>query len=248
MEKPILEVCVDSLESAMAAVRGGADRLEVCSNLLIGGTSANPFLVRQIKERMQIRIHALIRPRFGDFCYSDSEIQIMTDEILQLCEYGVDGIVTGVLEPSGVLDLSRMQILIDAAGNRPITLHRAFDMCADPIRTLEEAKELGIRTILTSGQQNLAIDGLECIRELVRKSGENLDIMAGSGIDAETIKRIKAQIALPAYHMSGKLEKQGRMQFRNPFVSMGLPIMSEYVIWETEESKVREAVMALGTD
>lgn len=241
MRKPILEVCVDSLESALAAVKGNADRLEVCSNLIIGGTSANPFLVKMIKEQLNIRVHALIRPRFGDFYYSESEFLIMQQEILQLKEAGCEGIVTGILNSDGTLDLNRMEKLIETAKGMSVTLHRAFDMCRNPLNTLEESKEIGITGILTSGQQNSALEGIECLYNLMQQSQGTIEIMAGGGIDISAIKEIEQKISLPAYHMSGKKTVESRMLYRNKKISMGPAGISEYINWQTDEEKVKRA-------
>mgnify|MGYP002745148851 CR=1 FL=1 len=153
MKEYILEACVDSVESAMAAVEGGADRLELCGNLIIGGTTPGPWLFDEIRKRSDIRIHALIRPRFGDFCYTRHEIDILCEDIRTFRKLGADAAVIGALKPDGTLDVEAMKRMIDAAGDMGITLHRAFDVCRDPFEALETAKELGVNTILTSGQR-----------------------------------------------------------------------------------------------
>lgn len=159
MNNYILECCVDSVESAVNAKKGGADRLELCSNLVIGGTTPTLALYKQIRETVAIRIHALIRPRFGDFLYSAHELDIMEKEIAMFREAGADGVVIGCLNPDGSLARDAMKRLIGHAGDMHITLHRAFDMCRDPFQTLEEAKELGVHTILTSGQMPSCLKG-----------------------------------------------------------------------------------------
>ena len=159
MKEYILEACVDSVESAMAAVAGGADRLELCSNLIIGGTTPGPWLFEEIRKRSDIRIHALIRPRFGDFCYTDAEFSIIKKAVEDFRKIGAEGVVFGVLKPDGTLNMEQMKGLMEAAGDMSVTLHRAFDVCVDPLETMEQAISLGIDTILTSGQRNTCLQG-----------------------------------------------------------------------------------------
>ena len=156
----VLEVCVDSTASALAAKRGGADRLELCADLIVGGTTPSLTLVQQVKAETGLPVRALLRPRFGDFCYDSYELAQMEQLAAELVEAGADGIVTGVLTPEGALDADAMRPIYAAArkaaekAGRPVvcTLHRAFDVCADPFAALETAREMGLCTILTSGQ------------------------------------------------------------------------------------------------
>ena len=172
MKDYILETCVDSVESAMAAAEGGADRLELCSNLIIGGTTPGPWLFEEIRKRSDIRIHALIRPRFGDFCYTDAEFSMIRNAVKDFRKMGAEGVVIGILKPDGTLNMEQMQELMDAAGDMSVTLHRAFDECADPIEAMEQAISLGIDTILTSGQKNTCLQGAELLNELeIRSQG-----------------------------------------------------------------------------
>jgi len=162
-----LEVCVDSTASALAAKRGGADRLELCANLVIGGTTPSLALLRQVKAETGLPVRALLRPRFGDFCYDRYELAQMEQSAAELVEAGADGIVTGVLTLDGVLDVDALRPIYAAArraaaaAGRPVacTLHRAFDVCRDPFAALAAAKELGLATILTSGQAAAAPAG-----------------------------------------------------------------------------------------
>lgn len=245
MEKYILECCVDSVESAINAANGGASRLELCSNLIIGGTTPDVALVKEIRKHTDIRIHALIRPRFGDFCYSAHEMEIMKLQIRALKEAGVEGVVIGVLDAEGNLDIKKMQELLQEASDMSVTLHRAFDMCRDPFQALDEAIELGIHTILTSGQKQSAWEGRELLKELVEKANGRIDIMAGSGISASAIEKLAPITKGTSYHMSGKVTLDSKMKYRKADVSMGLPSLSEYEIWQTSEDAVRAAVEVL---
>ena len=167
MKDFVLEACVDSVESALAAVKGGANRLELCSNLVIGGTTPSQWLYEEIRKESDIRIHALIRPRFGDFCYTDHEFEIIRNEVRMFRKLGAEGVVIGILRPDGTLNMEEMEKLMEDAGDMSVTLHRAFDVCRNPYETFEQAKRLGISTILTSGQKNSCVAGKELLRELV---------------------------------------------------------------------------------
>lgn len=245
MSSYILECCVDSVESAINAAKGGASRLELCSNLVIGGTTPDVALVKEIRKYTDIRIHALIRSRFGDFCYTEHEMEIMKAQIRALKEAGVEGVVIGVLDAEGDLDIPKMQELLQETDGLSVTLHRAFDMCRDPYQALEEAIGLGIDTILTSGQKQSAWEGRELLSELVEKADGRIDIMAGAGIGASVIKKLIPETGGTSYHMSGKVTLDSPMQYRKTDVSMGLPSLSEYEIWQTSEEYVRAAVEVL---
>lgn len=241
MQKYILEICVDSVESAIAAVRGGASRLELCSNLIIGGTTPGPWLFEEVRKNVEVPIHVLIRPRFGDFCYTDAEFSMMKNAVEVFRKMGADGVVIGVLNPDGTLNMNQMKVLKEAAGDMSVTLHRAFDVCADPIKVMEQAISLGIDTILTSGQKNTALQGADLLKELHEKSNGRITIQAGSGVSAEVIRQLYPLTGLNAYHMSGKKTLDSEMKFRKEGVNMGLPILSEYEIWRTDEESVRAA-------
>lgn len=245
MKNYILECCVDSVESAINAKSGGASRIELCSNLIIGGTTPDIALVGEIRKHTDIRIHALIRPRFGDFCYSKYEMEIMKSQIRTLKEAGVEGVVIGVLDENGNLDISKMQELLQEASGLSVTLHRAFDMCRDPFQALDEAIQLGINTILTSGQKQSAWEGRELLKELIEKADGRIDIMAGAGIGASVIQKLIPVTGGTSYHMSGKVTLDSQMKYRKADVSMGLPSLSEYEIWQTSEEAVRAAVNVL---
>lgn len=238
MEKYILECCVDSVESAMEAEKGGANRIELCSALVIGGLSPSKALFEKVKENVSIKIHVLLRPRFGDFCYTQFEHEIIKQEIRMFKELGADGVVIGTLNPDGSLNMEQMQELVEEANGMSITLHRAFDMCAEPFKTLEDVKQLGIHTILTSGQRNSCIDGKELIGELVEKADGKVDILIGGGVDVSVIPMLYESTKATSYHMSGKVTLDSGMEYRKEDVSMGVASMSEYQIWRTSAERV----------
>lgn len=236
-----LECCVDSVESAIAAKKGGADRIELCSALVIGGLSPSQALYWKIREQVDLPIRVLLRPRFGDFCYTDFEYEIIKEEIRSFRKLGADGIVIGTMKPDGTLNMEQMKELIEEAKGMSVTLHRAFDMCKNPFMALEEARKLGINTILTSGQKNTCIDGVELLKELVEKAQGETEILVGGGVDASVLPVLAEKTKAKAYHMSGKISMESEMRYRKQDVSMGIASVSEYEIWRTSEKRVREA-------
>lgn len=236
MNTPLIEGCVDSLESAVAACGGGADRLELCANLVIGGTTPSATLFRQVKETTKIKINVLIRPRFGDFLYSEPELEEMAEAIRIFRDLGANGVVIGALTPEGELDTNKMERLMEQAGDMEVTLHRAFDMTRDPFVTLETAIGLGCRTILTSGQAQSASDGTEVLAELLHRAAGRIDIMAGSGVRKDNITAIYEKTGIRVFHTTGRRgASNSGMIYRKEGVSMGLPSLSEYEIWRTDE-------------
>lgn len=245
MKKYILEGCVDSVESALIATAAGANRLELCSNLMIGGTTPSPALFKEIKKHCNNRIHILIRPRFGDFCYTEHELNIMCEEIRTFKELGADGIVIGALNPDGSVNWDAMDRMIQAASGLWVTMHRAFDMCKDPYLELQNSIDHGISCILTSGQENVCLDGLSCIKNLIDKAKDQIQILVGSGVSASVIETVYHSTGAYAYHMSGKEVLDSQMLYRKDNVFMGLDGLSEYTIWRTKEENIKAAVSLL---
>lgn len=240
MKKYTLECCVDSVESACIAANNGADRLELCGNLVIGGTSPSIALFEQIRKKTDVRIHVLLRSRFGDFLYTEDEFAILEREVALFRDAGAEGVVIGCLLPNGNLDIPRMKRLMELAGDMSVTLHRAFDVCVDPFQALKEAKDLGVHTILTSGQKNNCLAGAELLQELDKESG-SVDIMAGAGVDANAIKSLLQTTSLTSFHMSGKEVLESGMQYRKDGVNMGIPGLSEFEIWRTDGERIAAA-------
>ena len=241
MNRLQLEVCVDSIGSAVSAERGGADRLELCSDLIVGGTTPCAVLYREIRRRVAIPIRVLIRPRFGDFCYSEEEFGLILGEIRLFRDLGADAVVIGCLRPDGTFDREQMKQAVDAAGPMEITCHRAFDVCRDPFEALDLLTDLGIGTVLTSGQKRSVSEGADLLAELVRRSAGKISVMPGGGVNAKVLRKLVPEVGAGVYHMSGKKIVESRMQYRSQEVSMGLPSLSEYEIWETDENAVRAA-------
>lgn len=247
MTNYILECCVDSVESALAAKEGGADRLELCAALMIGGISPGLALFEQVKTCCDLPVRVLLRPRFGDFLYTAHEFQILKREVALFREAGAEGVVIGCLREDGNLHMEQMRELMAQAGDMKVTLHRAFDVCADPVKAFEQAKELGIDTILTSGQKRECLLGLPLLQQLceLQKETGTPRIMAGAGVTPEVIRSLRAQTAITSYHLSAKKVIDSGMQYRKEDVPMGLPIMDEYSIFRTDSQIVAEAKMAL---
>lgn len=239
----LLECCVDSVESAIAAAAGGADRLELCAALIIGGLSPSPALFEQVRKSCDLPIRVLLRPRFGDFLYTDHEFEILKREVELFRESGADGIVIGCLTRDGELDMEQMAELIKTAGKMKITLHRAFDVCVDPLRTYAKATELGIDTILTSGQEKDCLTGMPLINKLcvLQNQTGGPQIMAGAGVTPDVIRQFLAKTQITHYHLSAKTITDSGMCYRREDVPMGLPVMSEYNIYRTDSLVVAEA-------
>lgn len=247
MTNYILECCVDSVESALAAKEGGADRLELCAALMIGGISPGLALFEQVKTCCDLPVRVLLRPRFGDFLYTAHEFQILKREVALFREAGAEGVVIGCLREDGNLHMEQMRELMAQAGDMKVTLHRAFDVCADPVKAFEQAKELGIDTILTSGQKRECLLGLPLLQQLcgLQRETGTPRIMAGAGVTPEVIRSLRAQTAITSYHLSAKKVIDSGMQYRKEDVPMGLPIMDEYSIFRTDSQIVAEAKKAL---
>ena len=240
----ILEVCIDSVASAINAEAGGADRLELCGDLITGGVTPSLALFERVRKNVSLPIHVLLRPRFGDFLYNEEELKILIKEARQFYEAGADALVIGCLTKDGHLDMDANAQIMDASGGLPVNLHRAFDMCCNLDKALEDAKKLGVTSILTSGGYGSALEGLKVLNHLKMISG-NVEIMAGAGINADAIQKIRSNSCITAFHMSGKKVLQSKMEYRNPHVFMGLPSLSEYEIWETDTEAVRAAKKVL---
>lgn len=240
----ILEVCVDSLASARAAIAGGADRLELCSALAIGGLTPYAALLEQIRAESNIAIRCLMRPRAGDFLYTPEEIDMMARQIRQLGALGADGFVIGCLDADGALDAAAMRPLIDAAAEKGLTLHRCIDVSKDPCKTYLDAKALGIDTVLTSGGAGNCTAGRDTIAKMLALRDEQAgpEVLIGAGVNAKVIDAFReACPTARAFHMSGKADIESGMRFRREGVPMGIPGFDEWHIQQTSETAVRAA-------
>ena len=240
----ILEVAVDSLASARAAIAGGADRLELCGALAVGGLTPYAELLKQVREESNINIRCLMRPRGGDFLYTKEEILMMAAQIENLRKLGSDGFVIGCLTPEGELDGKAMEPILKAAEGTGLTLHRCIDVSRDPCKTYLDAKELGIDTVLTSGAAGSSLQGIETLGKLLqlRDEVQGPEVLIGGGVKAKVISAFKERFPQAcAFHMSGKTDIESGMLFRREGVPMGIPGLDEWHIQQTDEENIRAA-------
>ena len=244
--KKVLEICVDSHDSAKAAVAGGADRLELCAALSVGGLTPYVVLLSDIRSFSDIPVRCLMRPRAGDFLYTRQEISMMARQMQVLRENGASGFVIGCLTPEG--ELAPMEELMEAAGGLPLTLHRCIDVSRDPEKTYCQAGELGFDTVLTSGAAANATAGKETIARLIalREEMGGPEVLIGAGVNARVIEAFRRQVpGARAFHMSGKTAVESGMLFRREGVPMGAPGLDEWHIDTTSQQAVEEAAQAL---
>lgn len=215
----LVEVCANSLESALNAQKAGADRVELCSELAVGGITPSYGLLKKVKEHISIPVNVLIRPRSGDFTYSDLEFDIMKRNIQFCKELGFNGVVSGILKDDFTLDVDRTQELMVSVKGMEFTFHRAFDWVKDPFKTLEELENLGVNTILSSGQQKSAILGIDLLSELNTKS-TSCTVMPGSGIGKVNVCQFKEK-GFSVVHLSGTQFQ--KTLYESPKISMNSP-------------------------
>lgn len=246
--KAIVEVCVDSYASAMAAISGGADRLELCSALSVGGLTPSAPLLQQIRMVSRIPVRCLMRPRGGDFLYTPEEIRQMAMEMHALRASGADGFVIGCLTADGELDGKAMEPLLAASSGLGLTLHRCIDVSRDLCKTYQDAAALGFDTVLTSGGAGKCLEGMQTIGQLLelRDRIGGPEVLIGAGVNAGVISVFRERYPqCRAFHMSGKTEVESGMRFRRDGVPMGLPGLDEWHIPVTSEEAVRKAKKAL---
>ncbi len=244
----MLEVCVDSLISARVAIAGGADRIELCSALCVGGLTPHGALLEAIRQESDIPVRCLMRPRPGDFLYTTEEREMVKKQILRLKELGADGFVIGALLPDGSLDEGSMAFWMDACGTAGVTLHRCIDVSRDLEETYLKTKKLGVDSVLTSGGKASCQLGMENIAKLLclRDSVGGPEVLIGSGVNAEVISAFRKNLpGATAFHMSGKRETESKMVFRRDGVPMGVLGFNEWQIAYTDENAVRAAKAAL---
>jgi len=244
----ILEICVDSLASARAAIAGGADRLELCCALAVGGLTPYAELLQQIRTESDIPVRCLIRPRGGDFLYTNEEIMMMAAQIGHLRESGADGFAIGCLNAEGDLDACAMAPLLKAAEGAGLTLHRCIDVSRDPCKTYLDAHALGFDTVLTSGAAGNCLAGMETIEQLLqlRDANQGPEVLIGAGVNAKVIASFREKCPQArAFHMSGKTEIESGMRFRREGVPMGLPGLDEWHIQQTSIENIKAARAAL---
>lgn len=245
MKNYILETCTDCVASAIEAQKGGASRIELCSDLVIGGVSPSLSLFRLVRNYTDLNVRVLLRPRYGDYCYNQYEFEELREQVQMFREEGADGVVIGILNPDGTLNLEQLSELKKEAGSMEVALHRAFDVCLDPLRALKEVITLGFDTVLTGGQALSAWDGRDMLKTLQEQSQGQIEILAAGGICSSVISDLVPYTGIHSYHMSGKIEVESAMIYRKPGASMGLPERDEYKLLRTDGEQIRQAVDVL---
>ncbi|MCD8740057.1 copper homeostasis protein CutC [Mucilaginibacter roseus] len=241
-----LEVCANSVVSAVAAQEGGATRVELCDNLSDGGTTPSAGQIQLARKLLHIKIYVLIRPRGGDFLYNDVEFEIMKAEIRHCIEAGCDGVVIGMLTPEGRVDKPRCKELVDIAKQwgLGVTFHRAIDMSADIYQALEDIVEIGCERVLTSGGKTTAIEGASVIASLVQQSAGRISIMPGCGVDENNVNDIVRFTGAKEVHSTAKTRVSSQMLYRNDHILMGGADVDEYSVIVTNAERVRTILTA----
>lgn len=239
-----LEVCANSVASALAAQEGGAYRVELCDNLENGGTTPSFGQILLARKQLKIKLYVLIRPRSGDFLYSDLEYQIMTADVRGCIEAGCDGIVIGILNADGTVDKERCQELVTMAKSKGlgVTFHRAFDMTADLNQALEDIIQLGCERILTSGGRTTAMEGASHIAHLLEKAAGRISIMPGSGIDEHNVADLVHFTGVSEIHSSARESIKSKMQFVNDHIIMGSTMGVEYSFDQSDAERVKRLI------
>jgi len=235
-----LEICADSIGSAIAACKGGADRLELCQGLDEGGVTPSYGYVKAALQLPNIRKNVLIRPRGGDFIYTPAESDVMVDDIQMMRQMGVDGVVIGALDAEGNIDLALMERMIQAADGLEITFHRAFDMCANPSIALEQIVRLGCHRVLTSGCAATAFDGMERLKNFVAQAQGRISIMPGCGVKSSNAVEILRTSGAHEIHASARAGIDSASVYRLQGVEMGAAGRDEYYRMETSAEEVRK--------
>jgi copper homeostasis protein len=241
----ILEACVNSALSAVEACKGGANRVELCENLHDGGTTPGTGAIRYAREHLDIGLYVMIRPRGGDFLYSEGEFSIMKEDIRLSRYLDADGVVFGMLNPDGTVNRSRTAELVRLAHPMGVTFHRAFDMTADPFRALEDLISLGVDRILTSGQSDNALDGAPLIRKLIEQAAGRIIIMPGHGIKEHNLAEVVKATGASEFHLYLPRQVKSKMIFTREDVKMGKPDNSEYETTMVDADRIRAAATIL---
>lgn len=241
----ILEICVESVQSALAAERGGANRIELCSALFDGGITPSAGMIATVRSRVAIDLCVMIRPRGGDFCYSDDEFAAMKRDIAIAKQLRADGVVLGILNQDGGVDTARCRELLEHARPLKATFHRAFDMSRDLGHSLEEIIAMGFDRVLTSGGEQKVQDAIPVIRRLCELASNRIALMIGSGIRSGNVRALISQTGVREVHASARHVEPSPMRYRNERVRMGTLAEWEYQRAVVDEEEVRNLVRAI---
>jgi copper homeostasis protein len=240
-----LEICLESVDSVIAADRGGAQRVELCADLLEGGTTPSAGTIRAARENAKIAINVMIRPRGGDFLYTDAEFDSMKHDIAIAKELGADGIVLGLLRANGTVDVERTQQLVELARPLPVTFHRAIDVSRDLLQALEDVISTGAARVLTSGGEPSVVDGASMVAKMVEAAKDRVIVMPGCGIRPDNVLSILEITGASEVHIALETETPSGMQFRKAEIPMGGVEGREYARFVTPEDAVRNVVEIL---
>ena len=238
--RPLLEIAANSVASAIAASNGGADRVELCGALELGGLTPSHGQIRLVRERLRIPLYVLIRPRAGDFIYSDDEAETMLRDVEACVAAGCDGVVLGILDEDGQVDMPRCRVLIAAAKGLAITFHRAIDVSREPLKTLEDIITLGCQRVLSSGASPSAMEGADLLQRMVAHASGRIEVMPGAGVHADNIGALRASTGATAFHASAKRQLPSAARHRTT-LDLGMAAGET----RTDEAEVRRIVAAL---
>ncbi len=241
--KYIIEIATSDFATTRSAVEGGADRIELCANLVEGGTTPPYGVIKKCREAFDISLFPIIRPRGGDFLYSKDEFELMMYDV-RLCKaLGCDGIVTGLLNMDGTIDVIRTEQLVEAVYPMGVTFHRAFDRCKEPFEALEQLIEMGCERILTSGQKPSVVDGVELVSQLNKAADDRIIIMPGSGVRKDNIKMLAEKTGCVEFHSSLRDKEKSQMAFMHPaFVGSSESYMNNAIDAEQVKELRKELV------
>jgi len=244
--KITFEACVDSVESSLNAQHGGADRIELCADLLEGGITPSYAMLKLVLEKLKIPVNVLVRPRGGDFLYTDYEFEVMKRDVEFCKQSGVNGVVIGILNDDGTIDKTRTQELMEAARPMSVTFHRAFDMTRDPIEALNTLIELGVERLLTSGLEADVYKGISTLKKMVEYADNRIVIMPGGGVTEINIKEVVERTGVNEIHASARERVRSKMKYVNQKTSMGdSKSMEEYDLMITSTERIRAMINAI---
>ena len=240
-----IEICVENTDGLIAAQNAGADRAELCASLLEGGLTPSVGVVREAQRVATIPFYVMVRPRGGDFLYSDIEYRSMIEDVKAFRDMGVEGVVFGCLTPEGTIDEERMSALVEAARPMKVTCHRAFDMTRDHREAIEALVRAGVDRVLTSGLHDTALDGLDVLADTVAAAAGRIVVMGCGGLDATNIAQVLDRTQAPEVHFAALVGEPSGMRFRNPAIGMGgTDLEREYTNTVTSEDAVRAVIAA----
>ncbi len=242
------EACVDSVESSLNAQQGGADRIELCADLIEGGITPSYAMLKLVMEKLTIPVNVLVRPRGGDFLYTDYEFEVIKKDIEFCKQIGANGVVIGILTEDGTVDKIRTQELIEAARPMSVTFHRAFDMTRDPIEALNTLIELGVDRLLTSGQEANVYKGIPTLKRIVEHADNRIVIMPGGGVTETNIKEVVEKTGVNEIHASARERIRSKMKYVNSKTSMSdSKDMEEYDLMITSAERIRAMINAVSS-